>query len=206
MYKHLFLQGDIDIGKSTIIRDCVRPFLKDIGGYYTVKLFVDNKKSGFAIRPVKNDIYYQLRLDVDDICKVPGLFMCKNKGDFGFKTDIFVNKATNYLTNSFDKKLIIIDEIGGLELKSSKFIKILSKILKGDIPILGVIKAKKNLLRLSKSAKFNIRFCMQFLNELYSCDHIKILNVEKHNRKKVKNIVFNFVNNALINEGFCDER
>lgn len=197
MYKHLFLQGDVDVGKSTIIKNSVLPFLKDIGGYYTVKLFVDNKKAGFAIRPVKDGAFYNLRLDTQDIYKVPGLFLYKDEDSCNFKTDLFVRKATKYLKNSCNKKLIIMDEIGGLELKSTKFVKTLSKILKGNTPILGVIKANKNLLKVSKATKSDIKNCEPFLRKFCLSDNIKILTVNSFNINETKNKVCNFVHNVL---------
>lgn len=197
MYNHLFLQGDIDIGKSTIIKDAVLPYIEDVGGYFTTKLFVNNKKTGFAIRPIKEDSDYILRSDIHDIYKIPGLFMYRHNGSCKFKSNLFTRKAKKYLTDACSKKLIVIDEIGGIELTNSKFIKTLLEVLGGIIPILGVVKSPKNLYKLSKAAKFDTNACNLFLKRFYLSDNIKVLNVSIKNRSEVKDKVCNFVDSVF---------
>lgn len=197
MYKHLFLQGDINIGKSTIIKDAVLPYIEDVGGYFTTKLFVDNKKTGFAIRPIKKDSAYILRTNTHDIHKVSGLFMYRHNGSCKFKSDLFTRKAKKYLTDACSKKLIVIDEIGGIELTNSKFAKTLLEILGDNTPILGVVKSNKNLINLSKTIKFDVSACNSFLKKLYLSDNIKVLNVNSQNRSEVKKKVSSFVSKYI---------
>lgn len=194
--RHLFLQGDRDIGKSTIIREVVLPYIKDVGGFFTVKLYKDKNKMGFAIRDIKDAKDYVLQTSIRDINQVQGLFMHKQKGKWCFNTDAFSTKALKNITEISNNKLIIMDEVGGLELKDLEFVRQLKLCLNGKVPLLGVLKSQKNLTNLHKQTNYDID--MFSLSEyMKEKDNIEILTLTNDNRSEIQNKVKNFVENTM---------
>lgn len=66
-HKNFLLQGDIGIGKSTIIRDSIIPYIDFVGGYYTQRVLDGEEKVGFLISPIKSKQDYVLNRDIKDL-------------------------------------------------------------------------------------------------------------------------------------------
>jgi len=196
MNKHLFLQGDIDIGKSTIIREAVLPYIDDVGGFFTVKLFRDKHKVGFALRSFQNAEDYKLKLDIGDT-HISGMFMYRQKDKWTFNTDVFSIEAKAYLTQASNKKLIVIDEVGGLELKNPEFTRELKLCLDGDIPILGVLKSQKNLYHLQKKTKFDISDMFPLSSYIKKTNDIEVITLTEVNRSEIIHKVKEHVKKAI---------
>ena len=138
MTKHLFLEGPIQSGKSTLIKNCLREFEGTLGGF-SCKRYRDENGNVCAFGLVKPTDF-----DVDGIydpaAKDPGIFLAK--GDHGMQadTDAFIRNATAFLDASKNADLILLDEIGGVELMSDAFRGKLDEVLSGGIPCIGVLK------------------------------------------------------------------
>lgn len=193
MAKHIFLEGTRNVGKSTIIRDAVLPYIKDVGGFFSVKLLKNNEKIGFAVRPIKEAKEYVLTLEVDEILKTPGLFMYKKANEWNFLTDVFIDRATKYINEAFEKRLIIMDEIGGLELQNPDFLQKLTYCINGNIPILGVLKSNENLANMHEETGFDIENIDFIQQNLRKNKNIEILSVSEKNENEIKAIVNNFI-------------
>ena len=138
MAKHLFLEGPIQSGKSTLIKNCLREFEGTLGGF-SCKRYRDDGGNVCAFGLVSPTDF-----DVDDIydpeTKDPGIFL--TKGDHGMQanTDAFIRTASALLDASKNADLILMDEIGGVELMSDAFLGKLDEVLSGSIPCIGVLK------------------------------------------------------------------
>ena len=140
MNRKILITGPPRCGKSTLISKFIK--------YYTIKkiytiygfLTPEVKKSGNRIGFDIVDIFSG---DRSQLARV-GDF--KTKFKLG-KYSIFIDEFENYLETTLllERKtvdLIIIDEIGKMELFSSKFHELIKKLFHSDIPIIATIGQK----------------------------------------------------------------
>ncbi len=148
MYKHLFLEADSGAGKSTLIRDLIEPYVDDLGGFSSQRLLNENNET-IAFRIVAAD---DLRLAVPYEDTPETIFRIISKDHSSQSMPgVFGSAGIDFLNNCSDKKLILLDEIGGLELKNHSFNESLCELLAGDVPCIGVIKQIKKAKYMSRA-------------------------------------------------------
>jgi nucleoside-triphosphatase THEP1 len=141
MKKQILITGPPKCGKSTLISKLINYYSEYnyiIYGFLTPEFKENGKRLGFDVV----DIYS------GSISKLARI------GDFGTgykvgKYNVFVEKFDSYLENSLNLEgknvdLIIIDEIGKMELYSKKFQNFINKVFFSNIPILATIGSKLN--------------------------------------------------------------
>jgi len=139
--KNLFIRGPIRIGKSTRLRNIVNDSNLNIVGFSGQRI-IDGKNiiKGYQARFMKNQKMPQVDVlhtsDLEDIF----IFEKRKNGDILEKIFEDINNALN--EESFD--LIVLDEVGGFELKSKKAFSLLCDILKRDVPCVGTLKSYVN--------------------------------------------------------------
>ena len=148
MTKHLFLEGPIQSGKSTLIKNCLREFTGTLGGF-SCKRYLDENGSIRAfglVSPTDYDVdgVYdpQIHGDPDNgiPAKDPGIFLIKGAAGMKADTEAFIRAGIRLLDGPKHADLLLMDEIGGVELKSDEFHEKLDEVLDGDIPCIGVLK------------------------------------------------------------------
>jgi len=137
MTKHLFLEGPIQEGKSTLIRKMICRNLSELGGFSSQRLLDESGKTvGFRIAPASEAMELTRRYSPE----LSEVFLHFDGKSTKAKPEIFTETAIRYLRQSRKKKLILLDEIGGIELLAPKFREELYGILSGGIPCIGVLK------------------------------------------------------------------
>ncbi|WP_213951024.1 nucleoside-triphosphatase [Tepidanaerobacter syntrophicus] len=202
-YKNLLLQGDIGIGKSTIIIDAIMPYIDYVGGYYTQRILKNKQKAGFLINPIKNIKVDGLNRDIKDI-KPEGrrrLFIYKNSnGTWSFDNEVFTYFSIKYLSKGLQqcKKLLIADELGGMEFQRDDFLQEVVKIFLSDVPVLGVLKSYHNFQKLAKNIllKTTYKNVEQFKNLVNQKTQI-ILLAPGENKNQVVSQVQAFVKKSI---------
>ena len=116
---------------------------------------------------------------------------------------VFGSAGIDLLDSCDEKKLILLDEIGGLELKDQSFKDRLYELLAGDVPCIGVIKQldKARSMNISVSASekpssiaaLNQELRRKMIDDL----ECKILAF-KRNDPAVKDEVKDFIDNIFI--------
>ena len=140
MTKHLFLEGTIQTGKSTLLRKMLAPYMNEVGGFSSQRLTDETGRTiAFRIVPAQAT---RLTTPYEDTPE--SIFRIVTDDVKGLnKPEIFESEGLKYLTGNHDKKLILLDEIGGIELRNDAFREELFRLLKGDIPCIGVIKQEQ---------------------------------------------------------------
>lgn len=193
MYKHLFLEADSGAGKSTLIRKIIEPYINEIGGFTSQRLQNENSETiAFRIVPAQD-----LRLAVPYEDTPQSIFRIINDDVRGLnKPEVFESEGLKYLTNNLGKKLILLDEIGGIELRNDAFREKLHEVLAGDTPCIGVIKQNQKAARMScqdgktpVTVQYNMELREKMLTE-YGC---RILQFERDNAT-VEAEIIKFVN------------
>ncbi|NLF46726.1 MAG: hypothetical protein GX578_00235 [Clostridiales bacterium] len=150
MKKHLFLEGQIRTGKSTLLRDCLRPYRDNIGGFCSQRL-IDENGEAFAYRITDAGI-----LDVEASYSPYLEHIFAIRSDKGAQKDmeVFEKCGVKLLKEARKKNLILLDEIGGSELLVPAFRDELYNVLGGDIPCIGVIKLNEKAKFMSREAGY----------------------------------------------------
>jgi len=135
----IFITGKPKVGKSTLIKELVEE-LKDkfkIAGFFTPEILKNGKRIGFKV--------------VDVFGKREGTLASEKitKTKFG-KYFIDLESFESFL-DGIEKEveyaeIVVIDEIGRMELFSKKFVKFLKKVLESDKILIATLhrKLKKN--------------------------------------------------------------
>ncbi|MEG0829435.1 MAG: nucleoside-triphosphatase [Anaerovoracaceae bacterium] len=133
---HLFLEGPVQSGKSTLLRKYLAPYIDQIGGFSCQRL-VDTKGLAVAYRLILTN---QLELTKPYDPNLSNIFLRHNLDSSEKDLSIFKNIGIPLIENSMDKKAILLDEIGGIELLQPDFKKALYRVLKKETPCIGVLK------------------------------------------------------------------
>lgn len=130
---NIFLTGNIQVGKSTIINKFItsHPNIK-VGGFKTVSNFDKSLGvyGGVYIGPASEDSF-----KFNEDCHVGN--RVSGKKSFPHIFDI---KGLEYLKIDDSYDLVIMDEIGFMETNAKKFSKAVLDVLDLDVPVIGVIK------------------------------------------------------------------
>lgn len=139
---NLFLQGQFGSGKSSLLRKALEPFSSSLAGFSTQRLKKNDKTIGYRALTITETL--------------PPLEAIYTPGERGMfiripnrQIDISVLEKT-ILQAEQDAlrpgcKLILLDEIGGIELKSEVFMGSLLRLLYGAKPCIGVLKSASSL-------------------------------------------------------------
>ena len=119
MKRHLFLTGPIGCGKSTAIANALGDNIARCGGFLTRRY---------------REPYLQFTLESPD-GTVKETFLDFSSGNPKVDLSVF-SKAC------LQGKILVLDEIGGIELLNPSFSSALESVLSSDVPILGVMKGE----------------------------------------------------------------
>lgn len=134
IYKNIFLTGERNCGKSTLINNILSEIKLEYRGYKTLPYYIDNDEMGYYLRGLFKDENLKgvISVKVKENKVVPII-------------DTFDFMGTYILRKSIEDKnsnIIILDEIGFLENKSEKFKNEIHNCLSSKKFVLGVLKKK----------------------------------------------------------------
>lgn len=177
----VLITGPPKCGKSTLISRLIKHYSNYIiYGFITPEVRKDAKRIGFDII----DIYSNERIQLARISNY------KTKHKLG-KYNVFIEDFDKIVSNleiheKHKVDLIIIDEIGKMELFSKKFEELIRKIFQSDIPIIATIGQKMQhpvkdyILNFSGVKIFNLTLQNQLevfqkiISIIFSGDHTNI--------------------------------
>ncbi len=133
--KNILLTGRPRIGKSTIIQRVVEKLrsagFRNIGGFYTAEIRVGGERVGFMINTLDGKTGRLAEVGFESPYKL---------GKYGIDMKSFEDIALPALESAIHGDgLIVIDEIGYMELKSRRFRELLIKALNSSSPVLATI-------------------------------------------------------------------
>ena len=155
MAKNLFLTGTKRSGKSTFLKEALFPYRHLLGGYYIQRVSdPETSQISYRILDIASDPYYELN------ATEPLSSLSSNKG-ISFSDNIIATTSGNYkgiemhpavletrgvqlLEAAQNKSLILMDELGRIEQHAPRFSETVFTILRGPIPVIGVLKKEHN--------------------------------------------------------------
>jgi nucleoside-triphosphatase len=156
-----FLTGHPGVGKTTIIKKLIEKLKLPAGGFYTEEIREDNLRKGFSIVTLSGFKGVLAHRNFKSRYKV---------GNYGVGVHT-LNKigVTEIELCLVEKKVIVIDEIGKMELFSPQFQEVVWKALDADNPVLGTITLARH----------------PFAQKVKARDDVKIYEVTKENQEQV---------------------
>ena len=160
--KHLFLTGEKQVGKSTLLRRLIEAKQLDCAGFETQAFFFNGERRGFTLHgrvdmpPYENDCICCARIGEKKAAPV---------------LETFSQNGVNILKLSLESAspYILMDEIGRLESKSEVFCAQVLETLNGDKHVLGVLQKCDS----------------QLIEEIMQRGDVTVITVTKENREKL---------------------
>lgn len=144
--KNILLTGRPGIGKTTIINESILRIKEHgikIGGVSTREIRVRNIRTGFMIRDIGSG--RKGIMASTDFKTGPKI------GRYRIDVSTLLNIGVTAIHTAIEEaQVIIIDEIGPMELLSTEMSKIVIRAIESDQPVLGVIHWKKHGLIIDK--------------------------------------------------------
>lgn len=195
-YKCLFLQGDSQTGKSTLILKSIQPFLSVTTGFLTQRLLKESETKAFCLKPIESADASIAAYDV----KKPDIFLEHSMDKWHRYEEVFETTGINLLTNLNGKKLIVLDEIGGMELLIEPFREKLYEVLSSGIPCIGVIKSYRNKAAMEKSVNLEQKYSILYqklFRDIESNFGGIIISTNDSTKRYIESSVQTFIENAM---------
>jgi nucleoside-triphosphatase THEP1 len=121
------VKGKIDSGKTTVIKELIENLKRkniQIGGIYTQKVFENEERVGYDVVDAKtNTAKTFLRIDHCETCEKIGIFSI-------FPDGVKRGEESLHLEKTTDDQLVVIDEVGMLELNGKGWANRLDHLIK----------------------------------------------------------------------------
>jgi nucleoside-triphosphatase len=134
MTQRILLTGRPGCGKTTLIKRIVRDLAMPAGGFYTEEIRERHRRVGFKLITLdgKEAVFADVNFKTSDRVGKYGLDLAKLE-TVGVSA---VHKAVQA------RQLIVIDEIGPMEIRSAIFRNVISETFESGVPILATIVAR----------------------------------------------------------------
>jgi len=132
------LTGMPGTGKTSVIRQALAQCNCNAGGFYTMEVRNVGVREGFQIVTIDGKQEMLAHIAIDSPFRV---------GKYGVDVNVLDTTAVESITSAIEKNdLIVIDEIGKMELVSSKFIQAVADAQNSSKKVLGTITLKPHPL------------------------------------------------------------
>lgn len=149
MAMNLLLTGHPGVGKTTIIRKLLEKLKLPAGGFYTEEIREDNVRQGFAVVTLSGFKGVLAHRNFKSRYKV---------GNYGVGVYTLNRIGVKEIQMCLmEKKVIVIDEIGKMELLSPQFQAVVEKALDADNPVLGTITLARHPFAQKVKARQDVR-------------------------------------------------
>lgn len=136
MVKNILITGRPGVGKTTVIKRVISTLDLKPGGFYTEEIREGRVRKGFRIKTFSGKSGILAHADNRSGPRV---------GKYGVDMKSFESTALPELEHAIgNRELVVIDEIGKMELFSHRFKDLVLKSLDGPAPVLGVIMESGN--------------------------------------------------------------
>lgn len=133
MGNKILLTGPPGVGKTTLIRHVIDRLDADAGGFYTTEMrdTASDRRIGFRIHTLEGRTAILASVDIEGQPRIS-----KYGVDVAALDEVAVSSVRSAIRS---RDLIVIDEIGPMELLSDAFRDAVKEALDSDVPVLGTI-------------------------------------------------------------------
>ena len=173
MINNILISGYPGVGKTTLIMKIIKKLNCKISGFYTYEKKESRKRTGFYITDFSGNQMVMADINCNSLYRV---------GKYGVNVEAIEKIGISALENAkVNADLIIIDEIGKMEMFSSKFCEILETIFNSSKPVLATIRLKDCPLTVKLKAR----------------EDVKLFNLTINNRNEMEKILLKVTNDLL---------
>ncbi len=163
--KNIILTGIPRVGKTTIIRKVISGIKRGCAGFYTEEMREGNLRVGFKLITLDHRSCVLSHKNIKSRHRV---------GKYGVNLECIERiGVTSILQGIQKKKVIVIDEIGKMELFSKNFQEVVIKALDSESPVLGTILFRHHPL----------------CDTIKKRKDVKMFEVTKENRNDLANVI-----------------
>jgi len=173
MPKNILITGYPGTGKTTLVKKILENLSCNIGGFYTHEMLENGRRTGFYITD----------FDGNQMVMASGKSASQYRvNKYGVNIDAFEKVGIPAMERALQSAdLVVIDEIGRMEMFSTKFCEKLRKVFDADKPLLATIK----------------KIDCALTKELKEREDVEIFEVTKQNRDKIFEDVLSVIKGFL---------
>lgn len=146
MKKKLFLTGPDRCGKSKMIRQALGDQIRHAGGFVTIRRRdEEGNVLGFDLAPADGSGQPERFLDLTGKRPLTHL-------------EVFSQTGKRLVTQAENRAFAVLDELGGVELLDDGFVRALVRLLRGDMPCIGVLRSAGDAGRTVGVMGLNLRY------------------------------------------------
>jgi nucleoside-triphosphatase len=175
--KNILVTGRPGVGKTTLIRRVLDALSIDAGGFYTHEIRERARRVGFAITDLTGASGILAHVDRDDGHRV-GKYRV-NREDLERIGVPAIRAAVE------EARLVVMDEIGRMELCSEAFQDAVLTALGSPVPVLGTIQDRRNA----------------FLDAVRAREDVEIVRVDESNRDRLAGDLVDRVRGLIVAGG-----
>lgn len=162
MKRVFLLTGSPGSGKTTAIQKILSQLSCDAGGFYTEEIREGRRRTGFAL------ITLDGRSGVLAHVRIRG---APRIGKYGVDLSVMDGIAFDCLTRAMTgKDIVVIDEIGPMELLSRRFREVVIEVLERDVLVLGSIAKRRT----------------DFTDAIKRHPNVRVIEIDRTNREQVQ--------------------
>jgi nucleoside-triphosphatase len=164
------LTGIPGAGKTTLIREAIARIKASAGGFYTQEIRVDGVRQGFKVTTLEGQDAVFSHVNFSSPHKV---------SKYGVDTESLDGIGVAALNQAIkEKDVIVIDEIGKMELFSPRFREVVLRAIDSGKKVLGTIRLQPH----------------PFADQVKQHPQVKIIQVSRANHDRVLNEVLDWLN------------
>jgi nucleoside-triphosphatase len=167
----LFLTGVPGVGKTTVIRRVAARLGECAGGFYTEEIREDGRRTGFRLAALHGPVGLLASVNIDSQQRV---------GKYGVHLQDLERVGVQALRRAVirpDVAVVVVDEIGKMELFSAAFQKVVEEALSSPKPVLATVMVASQ----------------PWVNRLKSRSDVTLIEVTRANRQSLPERIFHWL-------------
>ena len=171
--RHILIEGDRQVGKSTLIRKVLDKKGLPLYGFFTKSISIgEDGTHEIYIHPAEVPESERRYTEENRIA------VCNKTRERMINSKAFDGPGMRYLSEIKDDGIIVMDELGFMEKDSPGFMNRILELMDGDVHIIAAIKDRTDI---------------PFINELREKPKAQIFKINKENRDDLYETVLNAV-------------
>jgi nucleoside-triphosphatase len=152
MGKAFLITGPPGCGKTTVIRKIVSQLSYDAGGFYTQEIREGGRRVGFRLVTLDGREATMSHVDFPKTFRV---------GKYGVDLTVIDGLGVRSVQDAISQGgLVVIDEIGPMEVLSERFRAVVLEVLKSEVPLIGTIVRRRFSFAESIKALPDVEICV----------------------------------------------